>query len=51
MVKENLKNNKKVYQCEECKFFYENKKIAEKCQKWCKKNKSCNLEIIKYAVK
>jgi len=50
MVKEILKNNKKVYQCEECKFIYKEKKWAEKCQKWCKKNHSCNIEIIKNAV-
>ncbi len=37
MVKEILKNNKKYYQCNECKFIYKDKKIAEKCEKWCKK--------------
>lgn len=51
MVKEILKNNNKVYQCEECKFIYKNKNLAEKCEQWCKKHHSCNLEIIKHALK
>ena len=29
---------------------HENKKWAEKCQKWCKENKSCNLEITKHSL-
>lgn len=51
MVKLIKKQNKKYYQCEVCKFKYEDKKYADKCEKWCKKYKSCNLEITKYAVK
>lgn len=39
------------FQCEECNFFYNEKEIAQKCEKWCKENNSCNLEIIKYALK
>ncbi len=50
MVKKILKNNSKYYQCNECKFIYKYKKIAEKCQKWCKEHHSCNLEIIKYTI-
>lgn len=42
---------KELYQCEECGLKYENKETAEKCQAWCKEHKSCNLDIIKYAVK
>ena len=49
MVKEYIKNKGKEYQCGICKFKYLEKKWAEKCYKWCKKNKSCNLEIIKHA--
>lgn len=51
MVKVIINKNRKLYQCEECGFKYDNKEIAEKCQTWCKEHKSCNLEIIKYAVK
>ena len=39
------------YQCEECAFFYKDKDIAQKCENWCTKHNSCNLEIIKYAIK
>jgi len=46
MVKE-INNN---YQCEECKLIYKDKSVAKKCEKWCKENKSCNLEITKYAL-
>jgi hypothetical protein len=40
-----------LYECEECKMFYREKSLAEKCEAWCKKYKSCNLEIVKYAIK
>ncbi|MBS3056701.1 MAG: hypothetical protein J4473_04675 [Candidatus Aenigmarchaeota archaeon] len=41
----------KLFQCSECSLFYKNKFLAEKCRKWCAEHKSCNLEIIKHAVK
>lgn len=44
------KNGRTYHQCEECKFLYEKKAIAEQCQSWCKEHKSCNLEITKNAV-
>ena len=49
MVKEVDKNNRKLYQCEECGFKYAKKETAEKCEAWCREHKSCNLEIIKEA--
>jgi hypothetical protein len=39
------------FQCNECKLIYAKKDLAEKCEAWCKEHKSCNLEIIKFAVK
>lgn len=39
------------YKCLECGFFYKEKKWARKCQAWCKEHKTCNLELIKHAVK
>ncbi|MBI3335749.1 MAG: hypothetical protein HY001_04595 [Candidatus Portnoybacteria bacterium] len=62
MVKIIQKDDKKLYQCEECGFLYENKNLAfgenlsgftskewaEKCEAWCSKNKSCNVEIISH---
>ncbi len=47
-MKGNNRNNK--YECNECKMMYKDKNLAEKCEKWCKKHKSCNLEIIKNAL-
>lgn len=49
MVKIIQKENKKLYQCEECGFYYESREWAEKCEAWCKEYKSCNLEITKHA--
>jgi hypothetical protein len=37
--------------CEECGLKYEDRIWAEKCEDWCRKHKSCNLEIIKHATK
>jgi len=51
MVKIIKNQNQELYQCEECGLKYESKEIAEKCQAWCSEHKSCNLDIIKNAVK
>ena len=51
MAKQIEKNNKKYFQCEICGFFYKDKKLAQKCENWCEKYKSCNMEIAKHAVK
>ncbi len=51
MVKEEIKNNKKYFVCEECGFSYEKINLAEKCQNWCKEHNSCNIEITKRAIK
>jgi len=39
-----------VYTCSECKMKYHDEVTAKRCGEWCKKNKSCNLDIIKYAI-
>ena len=41
----------KYYTCKVCKFKYKDKEWADKCEEWCSKNKSCNLEIIKHSLK
>lgn len=51
MVKEIEEQGRKVYQCDICKFKYEDKNWAEKCEAWCKKTHSCNIEITKHAIK
>lgn len=40
-----------LFQCPECGLEYKEKEWAEKCETWCKKYKSCNLEITKHAVR
>ncbi len=40
---------KELYQCSICKLWYKEKKWAKKCKAWCKKHKSCNLEITRHA--
>ena len=51
MVREIHKNNQEYYICEECKLIYKDKSWAGKCEEWCKKNKSCNLNITKHSIK
>lgn len=51
MVKEILKNKTKYYICEECQFAYSDKDVAKQCEDYCKKYKSCSLEITKKAIK
>ena len=51
MVKEVTKNNKKYFQCEICGFYYKERVWAKKCEAFCKKYKSCSLEITKNSVK
>lgn len=50
MVKEVVRESKTYYACEECGLLYRDEAMAEKCQAWCAEHKSCNLDIIKYAV-
>lgn len=50
MVLETSNNNQKLYQCQECGLHYTNESIAKKCEEFCAKYKSCNLEITKEAV-
>ncbi len=51
MVKVIVKNNKKYYSCNICKFVYIDKNVAEKCEEWCSTYESCSLEITKNAIK
>ncbi len=50
MVNEETRNGKVYYQCNICKFYYKEKKWAEKCEVWCDENPSCNIDVVKYAV-
>jgi len=50
MVKEVENNGKKYYQCEACDMYYKDRKIAQECEDFCNKYKSCNTVLIKHAV-
>jgi len=50
MVKEEIRNNKNYFICEECGFACESKERAENCQNWCKEHKTCNIEITRHAI-
>jgi len=43
-------NSGKLTICGSCGFKYKTKALASKCEAWCTKNKSCNLEITKHAI-
>lgn len=51
MVRVLGRDKETVYECGECRLLYRDKEWAEKCQAWCVEHKSCNLEIIKHALK
>ena len=51
MVKGIIKKQKKYFRCEECNFYYKDERWAEKCENFCRKNKSCSLEITRQAIK
>jgi len=50
MVREVIKDGKKLYICEVCGLAYKEKSWAEKCQDFCKKYGACSIEIISHAV-
>ncbi len=39
-----------IFQCGVCKLHYRNKDDADKCEKWCSQNNSCNLEIARNSI-
>ena len=46
---EKSKRNER-YTCTICKLTYTEEKWKEKCESWCKKHPSCNLEITSYSI-
>lgn len=51
MMNKEVVERKKRYQCKECGLWYPAKELAKECEAFCKKYKSCSLEITKHAVK
>ncbi len=41
---------KTFYLCTACNFLYIKKNKAKECEQWCKKYKSCNINITKETV-
>jgi len=39
-----------LYECEECGLTYKDQKTAKECEDYCRKYKSCSLEITERAV-
>lgn len=39
-----------TYQCPECGLHYDNQLTVAACENWCKKHKSCHMEIAKYSI-
>lgn len=50
MVKTIFNENKTLYECEECGFRYDEREWTEKCEAWCKKHASCNIEITSHGI-
>ena len=47
-----VKRNSHLYfLCEEYGFVYEAREWALKCEEWCARNKSCNMDIVRHAIK
>lgn len=42
--------SEQLYKCPECGLHYQDKDIALDCEKFCRENHACNLEVTKYAV-
>ena len=51
VVKREQYKGKTLYQCEACNFMYNQGELALQCEAYCKKHKSCSLEITKKAVR
>jgi len=45
MVIEEEIDRVKYHKCEDCHLHYEDRSLAERCEDWCTRNDSCNLEI------
>ncbi len=48
MVKECILHKRRVYQCQDCKLYYKDKRWAEKCEEWCLAHHTCNIAITKH---
>lgn len=49
MKSEIIPENEKLYQCPECDVHYDDEATAKRCEAWCKKHQSRNLEITRHS--
>jgi len=49
MVEKIRKEGRTFFQCEKCNLKYKGKEWAERCEDWCKKYNSCNIEITRHS--
>ncbi len=42
---------KKLYQCADCKLWYEDKEWADRCFEWCTAHHTCSLAITRHAIR
>ena len=45
----NKNQQEQLHKCPACGLMYKDKEYAEKCEAWCTKYQSCNLDIIQHA--
>ena len=50
MVLEKQVNGKTAHMCEICKFSYEDKEWAQKCEDFCKEKGMCSMDITEHAI-
>jgi hypothetical protein len=50
MVKEKKIDSQVLFLCEICGLGYEDRETAQKCEEWCRKTGTCNVDISKKAV-
>lgn len=50
LVYNNRMVEKQIFVCPVCGLHYYDEEIVKKCEAWCTKYKSCNLEFIKHSL-
>jgi hypothetical protein len=51
MVRPEKFEEREIFVCEACDLGYADEETAKACEEWCIERNSCNLEIIRKAVK
>lgn len=51
MVRQTKFKDAQAYECDVCGFKYADRKIAEKCENFCRTHNSCSMEITKSALR